>query len=59
MLLARPENQTVPVVIDRLLGLPGASNYGRALALSTILMLTTSVSFVLLERVRFGEIGEF
>ncbi|HNP69723.1 MAG TPA: iron ABC transporter permease [Kouleothrix sp.] len=59
LLLARPENQTVPVVIDRLLGLPGAENYGRALALSTILMLTTGLSFVLLERVRVGEAGEF
>ena len=59
LLLARPENQTVPVVIDRLLGLPGALNYGRALALSTILMLTTTLSFVLLERVRFRDLGEF
>jgi thiamine transport system permease protein len=59
LLLARPENQTVPVVIDRLLGLPGALNYGRALALSTVLMLTTTLSFVLLERVRFRDLGEF
>jgi len=59
LLLARPEYQTVPVVIDRLFGLPGASNYGQALALSTILMLVTTVSFVLLERVRFRDLGEF
>ena len=59
LLLARPENQTVPVVIDRLLGLPGASNYGRALALSALLMLTTTVSFVLLDRVRVRDFGEF
>ena len=59
LLLARPEYQTVPVVIDRLFGLPGASNYGQALALSTILMLVTTISFVLLERVRFRDLGEF
>jgi thiamine transport system permease protein len=59
LLLARPQYQTVPVVIDRLFGLPGASNYGQALALSTILMLVTTISFVLLERVRFRELGEF
>jgi thiamine transport system permease protein len=59
LLLARPENQTVPVVIFRLLGLPGASNYGQSLALSTILMLITTLSFVLLERVRVGDAGEF
>jgi thiamine transport system permease protein len=59
LLLGRPEYQTVPVVIFRLIGLPGASNYGQALALSTILMLMTASSFALLERVRIGDIGEF
>src|SRR5690606_3009986 len=39
LLLARPDYPTVPVVIGRLLGQPGAENYGQALALSTILML--------------------
>ena len=41
LLLYRPEYPTVPVVIDRFLGLPGQQNYGQALALSTILMLIT------------------
>lgn len=59
LLLARPEYQTVPVVIDRLFGLPGSSNYGQALALSTILMFVTTISFMLLERVRFRDLGEF
>ena len=59
LLLARPEYQTVPVVIERLFGLPGASNYAQALALSTILMLVTTISFMLLERVRFRDLGEF
>ena len=59
LLLYRPEYPTVPVVIDRFLGLPGQQNYGQALALSTILMLITGLSFVLLEQVRFRDIGEF
>lgn len=52
LLLARPEYPTVPIVIGRLLGQPGATNYGQALALGTILMTASVVSFLLLERVR-------
>jgi thiamine transport system permease protein len=58
-LLIAPENATVPLVIRRLLGQPGALNYGQALALSTVLMLTTAASFVLIERVRYRDVGEF
>ena len=54
LLLYRPEYPTVPVVIDRFLGLPGQQNYGQALALSTILMLITGLSFVLLDRCGFA-----
>src|SRR5262249_26270238 len=59
LLLARPEYPTVPIVIYRFIGQPGATNYGQALALSTILMLITGLSFVLLERLRYRDIGEF
>jgi thiamine transport system permease protein len=59
LLIYPPDYPTVPVVIARLLGQPGAANYGQALALSTILMLVTGVSFVLLERVRYRDVGEF
>jgi thiamine transport system permease protein len=52
LLVARPEAPTLPVVIFRFLGQPGALNYGQALALSTILMLVTAASFLVLERVR-------
>jgi thiamine transport system permease protein len=52
LLLARPDTPTVPVLIFRFLGQPGAFNYGQAMALSTILMLLTATVFVLLERVR-------
>lgn len=58
-LIARPEYPTVPVAIFRLLGRPGALNYGQALALSTILMLVCAVGMLAIERVRIAEIGEF
>jgi thiamine transport system permease protein len=59
LLIYPPDYPTVPVVIARLLGQPGVANYGQALALSTILMLVTGASFVLLEQVRYRDVGEF
>ncbi len=59
LLIARPEYPTMPVVIYRLLGQPGALNYGQALAMSTLLMAVCAVAFVLIERFRVGEVGEF
>jgi len=58
-LVARPEFPTMPVVIYRFLGQPGALNYGQALAMSTLLMLVCAAGIVLIERVRVGEMGEF
>src|SRR5581483_7557753 len=58
-LLARPEWSTIPLAIYRLLGQPGLSNYGQALALSTILMLISAIAIALMERVRIEEAGEF
>lgn len=52
LLLARPEYPTIPVVIARLLGQPGAANYGQALALGTILMGVTLTAFLVIERVQ-------
>jgi thiamine transport system permease protein len=58
-LIARPEFPTVPVAIYRLIGQPGALNYGQALALSTILMLVTAAGMLAIERFRIAEVGEF
>lgn len=58
-LLARPEWSTIPLVIYRLLGQPGASNYGQALALTVILMLVSATAITLMERARIGEAAEF
>lgn len=58
-LIARPEFPTIPTMIFRLLGQPGAAHYGQAMALSTILMLTTAGAVLAIERLRFAEVGEF
>ncbi|MCC2594662.1 iron ABC transporter permease [Tessaracoccus sp. OS52] len=41
--LSRPDNPTLPVVIYRLFGQPGADNYGMALAAATLLAVLTGV----------------
>ncbi|MBN2148589.1 MAG: iron ABC transporter permease [Anaerolineales bacterium] len=58
-LIARPEYPTVPIAIYRYLSQPGELNYGQALALSTILMLLTSLGMLAIERLRVGEGEEF
>ena len=57
-LVTRPEYQTIPTIIYRLLGRPGALNYGQALALSTILMILTLGAMLAIERFRVDG-GEF
>ena len=59
LFVARPDTPTMPVVIYRLLGQPGTTNYGQAVAMSVLLMLVCAVSFVAIERVRKAGIGEF
>ncbi|MBW2558978.1 MAG: iron ABC transporter permease [Deltaproteobacteria bacterium] len=49
---ARPETPTIPVAIYRFLGQPGVMNYGQAMAISTILMIVTALSFVVIESFR-------
>lgn len=59
LFIARPDTPTIPIVIYRLIGQPGASNYGQALAMSTLLMLVCAVSFIVIERLRTAGVGEF
>jgi len=49
--LARPETPTLPVAIYRFLSLPGALNYGQALAMATLLMLVCGASIFVMEKV--------
>jgi thiamine transport system permease protein len=57
--LARPDGATLPVVIFRLIGRPGAENYGMALAASVVLALLTATVMLLAERLRGDRTGEF
>jgi len=57
--LALPTNPTLPTAIYRLLSQPGTATFGRAMALSTLLMIGTGLAVLLIERVRVGEVGEF
>ncbi len=57
--IARPDQPTVPLAIYRFLSLPGALNYGQALALSTILMLVCTAGILSIERLRVADVGEF
>jgi thiamine transport system permease protein len=59
LFVARPDTPTIPIVIFRLLGQPGATNYGQAMAMSVLLMAVCALSFVLIERLRTAGIGEF
>ena len=58
-LVARPEYPTLPVMIYRFISQPGSLNYGKALALSSILSLITAAGMLAIERFRIADIGEF
>ena len=59
LLISRPDFPTMPVVIYQALGQPGLLNYGKALAMSTILMAVAGAGLVLIERLRWEGSGEF
>lgn len=57
--LAREEHPTLPVVIFRLIGHPGAMNYGMALAASVVLAATTAAVMLAVDRMRVTSLGAF
>ncbi|RNL81251.1 ABC transporter permease [Nocardioides marmorisolisilvae] len=57
--LSRDDNPTLPVVIFRLIGRPGAENFGMALAASVVLAAATGIVMLLVERFRVGSVGAF
>ncbi len=57
--LAREESPTMPIVIYRLIGHPGAMNYGMALAASVVLAAATAVVMLAVERLRVPSLGAF
>ena len=48
--LARPEYPTLPIAIYRFLSLPGALNYGQALAMATVLMAVCGISILVMDK---------
>ena len=50
--LARPDAPTLPVVIFRLIGRPGAENFGTAMAAAVVLAAATATAMALAERMR-------
>jgi thiamine transport system permease protein len=52
LFVARPDSPTLPIAIFRLLGQPGDSNYGQALALSTLLLVICGIAFWCIEWVQ-------
>lgn len=55
--LAREDHPTLPIVIFRLIGHPGAMNYGMALAASVVLAATTAAVLLVVERLRVPSVG--
>lgn len=58
LLITRPEYPTIPIAISRFLSQPGGLNYGQAMAMGTVLMLLTTLSILLIEKLRFNNAGE-
>ncbi len=46
--IARPQYPTLPLAIFRFLSRPGAVNYGAAMAMATLLMITAATGFLLI-----------
>ncbi len=57
--LAREDRPTLPVVIYRLIGHPGALNYPMALAASVVLAAATAVVVLIVERLHVATVGAF
>lgn len=56
--LARPDTATLPVVVFRLIGRPGAENYGTALAAAVVLAVLTASVMLMAERLRGDRHGD-
>jgi thiamine transport system permease protein len=50
--VVRPQVSTMPLAIFRFLSHPGGMNYGQAMAMSCLLMITTAAGFMLLEKIK-------
>ncbi len=57
--IARPDTITVPALIFRLLGRPGAVSYTGAMAMAVLLAALVTGLIMVVDRVRLGELGSF
>lgn len=57
--IARPNTITIPTLIFRLLGRPGGATFSGAMALAVVLMVTTTVLILAVDRFRAGDLGTF
>jgi thiamine transport system permease protein len=57
--IARPNTVTIPTLIFRLLGRPGAVTFSGAMALAVIMMVITTAVVLGIDRAHGGEIGKF
>jgi thiamine transport system permease protein len=57
--VARATLPTMPVAIFRLLGRPGVTNFGQAMAMSTLLAMITAAALLTIDRLRVGAVGRF
>lgn len=57
--IVRPDTLTLPTMIFRLLGRPGAVTYAGALAASTVLMIVTGLLILAVDRLRSTDVGTF
>jgi thiamine transport system permease protein len=57
--IVRPDTLTLPTMIYRLLGRPGAVSYSGAMAAAVILMVVTAAVMLSVDHLRGGELGSF
>jgi thiamine transport system permease protein len=57
--LSRADRPTLPVVIYRLIGVPGGENFGMALAASVVLAAVTVLVIAAVERLHTNSVGSF
>lgn len=56
--ISRPDSPTIPIAIFRLLGRPGSTPFGAALALSVMLMFITGIAVFAIDSLRSPSAGE-
>jgi len=57
--IARPQTPTMPLAVYRFLSQPGSENYGQAMAMSCLMMITAVAGFMFLEKMKAGKEGVF